>query len=249
MPYGFKRSPFLEAAIEFVFTETRTWDWTIPGIFYEEVKTDFPKKGQLNLLELELQPAQGIVQQKMKGGIARMQFSRNDESAMIQVGQNVISVNQKSPYPNWRNFKSTSLETLRKYRDVAGANAFKRVGLRYVSRILIPAKSFDLDEYFVNPPQIPVPEGTPLTSILQQVVVGFTEPRMGLRHVLATTESPDPGQSAFMLDLDIFAPENAVPTFDATPDWLEVAHDRLEASFLGSLTKKTREEVLGQEEY
>ena len=82
----YKNPPLIEALCEFQFEPDQPWDWTIPGLVYDKVKKEFPKKKQQNIIKMEVH-ADPEISQSVKGEIARMQFLREDEQALIQVGQ------------------------------------------------------------------------------------------------------------------------------------------------------------------
>jgi uncharacterized protein (TIGR04255 family) len=78
---------------EFQFSAARDWDWTIPGLLYSQIKEDFPKKRQEKAIEINIATQPGNVQQSLGESLAKMQFLRDDETAMIQVGPDLLAVN------------------------------------------------------------------------------------------------------------------------------------------------------------
>src|SRR5258705_1897664 len=115
MPRTYKKPPLIEALCELRFEGSQPWDWTIPGLVYERIRDQFPKKRQENALEVSVQPGENQILQQMKAGVAKMQFLRDDESALIQIGPDLLAVNQLRPYQSWKAFKALILENMRIY--------------------------------------------------------------------------------------------------------------------------------------
>ena len=74
----YRKPPLIEALCEFQFVEEE-WDWTIPGLIYQELKDRFPQKRQAQVVEFEVQATPPQLSQRVKGGPGRMQFLRTDE--------------------------------------------------------------------------------------------------------------------------------------------------------------------------
>lgn len=251
MPIAFEHSPLQDAVAEIQFVGSQQWDWTIPGLLYERVMSQYPQKRQLNMLQFEIQPSEGKVQQAVKGGIARLQFLDSEGTAAVQVGENLLAVSHQRPYPGWATFRSQILTNFDRYRAVAQPVGVKRVGLRYVNRIEFPESPLNLADFFVSPPQPPDTGSEGFHSMLQQTLVSFREPPMFQRLTLGSAAQPSPstGPEAFIVDIDVFSEAQASPGFDGLSSWLDTAHERLERAFLGSITHRTRSEILGESEY
>ena len=243
MPRIYKKPPVIEAVCEFRFEGSQPWDWTIPGLVYDRIKSEFPKKRQQNVLEVAMQPGEGKISQEVKAGIAKMQFLREDETALVQVGPELLAVNQLRPYPSWPTFKALILTQLDVYRTVAKPKALKRVGLRYINRIDMPVPDFALEDYFRTLPNLPDTVPNVFASFMLRMEVPYEDINGRLTFVFGTppikAEKP-----AFMLDLDMFALGEDAPSLDEVSKWIEAAHERVEKAFDGTFTDKTHKEVL-----
>ena|SRR5215207_7513665 len=68
----YKDPPIIEALCEFQFVPSQPWDLTIPGLFYREVKSEFPKRRQFNPFQVSFQAeGQGQLVQNIASGTAR----------------------------------------------------------------------------------------------------------------------------------------------------------------------------------
>src|SRR5882672_10952662 len=95
----YEEPPLIEAVCEFHFEPGHEWDWTIPGLIYPKLSKDFPKKREQRLFQLQVQAGPQEMTQSLKGQGARMQFLKEDERALIQVGPDTLAINHLKPYP------------------------------------------------------------------------------------------------------------------------------------------------------
>ncbi|MBI3245436.1 MAG: TIGR04255 family protein [Deltaproteobacteria bacterium] len=246
MPRIYNTPPVIEALCEFRFKSSQPWDWTIPGLVYEKVRGQFPKKRQQNVLEVAMQPDENKVLPQMKTGVERMQFLNEEENALVQVGPDLLAVNHLPPYPKWDAFKTLILEQLTVYRNIANPEALTRIGLRYINRIEIPAKSIELEAYFHAFPRIPEPIPQAFPSFVLHVDVAYEKPSSVLRFILGSAPSETPEKLTFILDLDMVGSGENVPSMEQLGNWIEVAHEHVEAAFDASFTEKTHKEIFAE---
>jgi uncharacterized protein (TIGR04255 family) len=238
----YQKPPLIEALCEFQFADADSeWDWTIPGLVYQQIKEQFPIKRHAPTVEFEVQAEPDQVSQRLKGGLGRMQFLRTDKTALVQVGPQLLAVNQLRPYPHWSRFKPLILDTLEIYRQVARPAGFKRIGLRYVNQIQLPSDEVELSTYFNFGPRLPAPIASdPIRSLLLRVDLGQASHRGHLILTLASAPREDQGDPTLILDLDFATTSAANVTLDGIDDWIEQAHDRIETAFEASITDRLR---------
>jgi len=99
----YTKPPIIEALCELRFEPSLPWDLAIPGLLYEKVKDDFPKRRQVRAFETSVSAGPEGVEQQVRTA-DRMQFLREDERALIQVGPDLLAVNHLEPYPTWQEF-------------------------------------------------------------------------------------------------------------------------------------------------
>jgi len=209
----------------------------VPGLIYEQVKNEFSIRRQQMGFGVGFQPSKGEVEQKIEMA-PRIQFLRPDESALIQVGPNLLIVNQLRPYPKWGTFKPLILKNLEIYREVAKPEGFKRILLRYINRFEFPGESIELSDYFnyypFIPPKIPQAHG----PFHIRAEFSYKEGRDRLLMTLGTTTPDKP--DVVCLTFDIFyvlaMPNNIA--LDQASDWIETAHEEINLAFNASITEK-----------
>jgi uncharacterized protein (TIGR04255 family) len=249
MGRSYKDPPILEALCEFQFEPSQPWDLTIPGLVYSEVKSEFPKRRPFNPFRFEFQvEGQGQIVQNVGSGTDRMQFMREDERSLIQVGPDLLAVNHLKPYSNWETFKQMIERSLGVYRQVADPQAVKRIGLRYINRLEFPNQpSVEIERYLLAVPTVPSDVPQVFTSWAQRIEIPFTEAN-GLLVLQSRSVSGEVQKDiAFLLDLDFVTLQAQLVTLDSAMEWVERAHDEIEGTFEASVTPEAKR-LFGEEE-
>lgn len=238
----YNKPPLVETVCEFQFVG-KEWDWTLPGLVYQEIKEKFPKKRQANVLEVELNAQEADGKPQLKGGsVARMQFLRADGSALVQIGPHLLAVNHLAPNPHWEDVKPLIFEMFETYQRIAHPAGFKRIGLRYINRIEIPEASFNFSDYFNFLPAIPkeIP-ASDFGSLFMRIELPYLKDNGRLFLTLGTAPDVKPETNVFILDLDFFTHIPSELALDGVQGWIETAHQHIETAFEACLTDKLRE--------
>lgn len=239
MSKKYSNPPIVEALCEFQFVPGQLWDMTIPGLIYEKISGRFPVKQQQMGFGLGFQPKEGGIEQKVEMS-QRMQFFREDKTALVQISSDLLTVNHLKPYPTWKTFKPLILENLDTYQTVAKPKGFRRIGLRYINRIEFDKETIELSDYFNYYPFIPeaLPQAHDTFDV--RVEIPYEEGRDRLLLTLASIISTKPGTIALILDLDYIMGIPEKVSIDEAPEWIEKAHGAIEADFEACITDKCR---------
>lgn len=225
-----KSPPLIEALCEFRFSAKEDWDWTVPGRLYDELKDEFPERGQINAVEVRLD-----TKQLSQGGVERVQMKRKDGSAMVQVGPHLLVVNHLLPYSDWKEFLKLIINVLKKYTDLATHAPFERIGLRYINQIPIKNEErYEVGRYIVLAPPIPKTIERPLANFYQRYELKHDDPDGILIHQTGVAKSQS-GQLNIMLDLDFEASKVSHLDKNSVGDWLTKAHRQIEIAFMKSM--------------
>ncbi len=229
-----KNPPLIEAVCEFRWVETSPWDWTIPGQLFERIKEDFPDRSELGFAQPRQADDQGanIVQTVAVPLLVRL--SRRDGSAIVQIGQRLLSVNCLKPYPTWESFKSLIIQIYGEYSTVAEPTALDRVGLRYINRMDVPEGDFQIEDYLNMGCSSEWLTKYPFASFYQRYEVVMSSPDRILVHQTALDRYD--GKRAIMLDLDIGMRNiGTVETGLSLDALLDAAHDKVLEAFVSSV--------------
>lgn len=245
---SYRNPPVVEALCEIYFADS-SWDDTVPGAFYERVRSEFPKKQRREIQEAKITMGPDT----SSAGVQRlppwMQFLTEDGSLMIQVAENLVVVNQLLPYRHFEKWEQIIYTALNVYNEVALPKKISRIGLRYINRIEIPETITSMEEYFTIYPQLPQSLGDTHGTFLVRVEIPQAELGHTVLITFGTSVPPQPveGKQTFMLDLYDRNSRPLEPNEAELKKEVQIAHDNVVMAFEDSITNKLRE-VLGVEE-
>ncbi|MCS6804917.1 MAG: TIGR04255 family protein [Blastocatellia bacterium] len=237
----YRKPPVIEALCEIYFAGSN-WDETIPGAFYERVKSDFPQKRQRTIQEaqitLGLEHATAGVRQLPPW----MQFLSNQKHRMIQLARDLLVLNQLAPYPHFEEWEPDVFRALSLYRELAQPERLSHLGLRYINRIEIPGGQIHMEDYFTIYPNLPPRLGKMHGAFVVRVEV----PQPDDGHVVVITfgtggppSAPEPVQQ-FVLDFYDRVVINIAIEEEAIRKEIRRAHENIVVAFEDSITDKLR---------
>lgn len=247
MSRKYKNPPLIEAVCEFQFDPESEWDIAVPGLVYAELKETFPIREQVtNEIEVTMTASseEGI-QPQIFAVADRIRFLREDKKALVQVGPHLLSINHLKPYPTWEEYLPLIQMAYGVYRDVAQPQGLARIGLRYINKIDIPVPRVNLEDYFQFYPHL----GPELPQDISSFIAGVQfiyDGRDVLRVQMVSVRPDRPDCISTILDLEYSLLPSQQIELDGVPEWLQVAHDRIEMAFEACLTDKLR--VIFEEE-
>ena len=232
--------PIIEAVCEFRFTTDTQWDLTIPGLIYEQVRTDFPSKEDRAVQEVTISGGPKGIEQQMRT-TKRMVFLSDDTRSLIQVGPHLLAVNRLKPYLTWAEFKlqiQTAFTALT--GTLEGVVGLERIGLRYINRIEIASEPVNLDDYFEFRPFLGEALPQNITSFIVGCMLPFCEGRDSCKIQLTSAVPDQPDTGAFLLNLDYSVTKAQAVSLDQALGWVETAHQRIEDLFEGCVKDPLR---------
>jgi uncharacterized protein (TIGR04255 family) len=232
--------PIVEALCDFQFIPSQQWDLTIPGLIYEKVKDDFPDKKQKIGIGVRFKPTEKGLEHKIEPAPPRIQFHKKDKTAVIQVAPDILAVNQLKPYATWPKFKPMVLRALQIYKDISNPKGFKRIGLRYINKINIKAKSVELSEYFDFYPNIPKNLPQLHQGFICRVEIPYIENHGRMLITIGSDLSDSPDVLSIILDIDYTMTEPEAIPMHSIDEWIEQAHTFIENTFECCIKDKSR---------
>ncbi len=234
----YKNPPIVEAICEFQLTQDTNWDLTVPGLFYERIKSDFPLREQRMLRGFEFIPGPEKFQQRIMA-MELVLFLSRDKKKLVQLGPRLMAVNVLRPYPGWQAFKpriEKAWETLQQVVEIKG---LARINLRYINRIEFSTQDFKLQDYFAFYPFTSDLLPRQMTSFFAGVEFPFEGDRDRCKVQLFPSAGEREGV-AIILDIEYFLSQPGSVKITETLYWIEEAHSRVEEVFEGCITDKLR---------
>lgn len=231
----YSNSPLIEFVCAFHFEIDPNLEESIPITIYQEVKDQFPKIKNKNFPNVNVDPSnpRDLTINTLT------QFSNNEESLLLQVGQNLLTINNVKNYPTWENFKPIILNNYAIYNRLYKPKSLLRIGVRAINKIIIPTSEIqDLSTFFTIVPNRPLNLDAAVTNFNNQLELFYNQDRLMIRASNANPESID--NSIFMLDFDYYSTNKIKNDLDLLNNWLDNAHFILNQCFEGSITENLR---------
>ena len=238
-----RKDPLIEVVCEF-HLDVPDWDWTIPGLVYKRIKDRFPHKVESPHINFHIEQTPQGVQPSAQASIGRMQFWGDEREKLVQIGPEQLSIHQLKPYSGWPNFKALVEQVLSEYENEAPFRAIRRIILRYINRLPLPDTPHKIENMVRVMPQIPDSTNQLWASWFQQVEI--LQPQNNASLLLRSGHLPKPPPANnnsnsvadtehIVLDLMFAHADNQPIEREAVSQWLEMAHNEIEALFFKSL--------------
>lgn len=245
---SFLNPPLVEAVCEFRLPSDAKWDITTPGLIFDKVRGlggGFPTKEPRIARQVRLTEKDGALNQEVKRE-ERVLFYSPEKDKFIQVGDRIISVHHlKVTYRTWEaSFEPIIKDVFKALSSIIETQTLQRIGLRYINRIELPAKS-DFEAFFKFKPSM----SSDLKSSIKNVMIGcvfeFKDGQDGCRLQLADAPTNDKQNKAYILDIDYFLKKPQAVSSDKAMAWIAEAHNKVEDIFKKSITPKLEQRFGG----
>lgn len=225
--------PIIEAVCEFRLPDDTHWDSTIPGIIYNEVKNDFPRRETKTIQDIQLSANQSIIK-----NTELTIFYKEDRSSLLQIRNNLLAINKLKPYLGWNEFKKDIFKTYDILVKELKFQTLKRIGLRYINQIEIP-KNSELSHFF----NISINLADSLNKNAEfsdsTLILNVNDTDKCKVRIESSVQQPK-DKNIITLDIDYFLhKENIITTNDAKI-WVESAHEQVYKIFDESITDNCR---------
>jgi uncharacterized protein (TIGR04255 family) len=244
----YRKPPLVEVFCEFYFApaEGQEWDSLLLSQFYDRLgRAAFPKRRRLSSIGLfaGIGRPEGPQVQQMGPPTPRIQFLSPDDSTIVQIGENVLVVNQLPPYYGWEKFEAQVARSLDIYLTTWGPKSITRALLHYEDRVDIPVdkpgKAVSLQDYFCLFPVLPAEmHHGPVVNVAMAFEVGGGREGDALvsRFLHEASANPDIISFRFFWDYVTKVPLDA--RMDVIREWLAAAHEATGRAFRSALTPR-----------
>jgi uncharacterized protein (TIGR04255 family) len=241
----YPNAPIFEAAIDI---QVRLPNAPPPDVFTglaHELSKTFPTSTSINQFQLNIiSNATGI------GPVAQtpvhitgVRLTRPQNDRVLQIQPRGMTFSHLAPYTKWDTFRHEAGPLWNRYVEFVKPEAVTRVALRYINRIYIPHKIYELSDYFRLYPQIPEKIPQDITGFFMQFQMpqaDLSKDAMAIINMAATPPRED-GAQGVILDLDVFTACELKPSIKEIFDLLEIIRTRKNELFEACVTDKSRE--------
>jgi len=247
----YKNPPIQEAICEFTFEPLPgepEWDLTLPGRLQlnADLKEYAGKSRQQILREIVAgdrnEPEVGVRQR-----LFRIHLPTKDGKALLSLGHNVLGVVSLKPYEGWNDFQPRILRALAAFVQESGLTQVKRLGIRYINRIIVPELEASKGSEYIVGMQTMVKascdDGEHVKAKLTALNTRHEFITVDSVKVFVTQGTMNPekvGTSEYLLDIDCVHDHKQIAGVDKIDPVLERLHAIEGAIFESFITDKTR---------
>lgn len=126
-----------EALCEIYFCLPKGIEWkpSLLGDFFKHVQVDFPTMEPVTHIGVELQVGPGRASQALLPPRHRMRYKHASRNLMLQLSQDILTVNILHKYPGWEQMCRDVLDAWQQVKAVIKPAEITRIGLRYINLI------------------------------------------------------------------------------------------------------------------
>jgi uncharacterized protein (TIGR04255 family) len=233
----YENPPLVEAVFEFFYI-TDSWSPIIPGVFYNEIKSRFPiisqNKGGFGIA------IDGGGLKIGSGNSEITQFKNKQNDTIIQLTDNLLTVNKLPKYSGWESFLEIinfAIETLQKVVTVQKVN---RIGIKMLNKIDVETHSLEnFKKYFTIYPVLGHAEFNNVRTIQLNLEEAIVENEEVISIILSTLRKEQNLKAPVLFQIYVTKVNNIDSNYS---EWLENTHRRLTETFENSLTDYCKSE-------
>ena len=169
-----------------------------------------------------------------------LRFTSKDSKYISQFRENGFTLSRLPPYERWESIRDEANRLWAIYRGIIGSVKIRRLGVRYINKILLTDDIIDLQKYFTEPPALQPSDKEILKSFLQRFVIENQDTSVTSIIHLAN-ETSDGKSLPVILDINSFLYREYEPDSPQVWNDLEVLRDQKNNIFYRSISKKTVE--------
>ena len=213
------------------------------------ISTDYPAREELRSFGIEVNVESGT-EVKTTRELVGYRYRNVDNDRVVQLRTTGLLFSRipssTHPYDEWEVSSAETKKLWPLYRDTLKPSRIKRIGVRYINRIRLPAGASTLDEFFEARPSLPSNIPLAIQSFVMRLVVplpGIENGTLVVGQGTANDATTPPGQTDILLDLDVIRTVQLHCDSDESELWaaLDDLHARENELFEAFITPATRE--------
>ena len=247
----YKNPPIQEAICEFTFAPTvPEWDLAIPGkLQLQKELAEYSEPSRQQYVQtVAANQTKGQPDFALSNTLFRVHLPRKDGKALLSIGANVLGVIVMKPYPGWdEDFRARIVNALNVYTKITGQSVVKRIGIRYINRLIFPVVGASGASKFLSIVQTEISATTPTEAKVQGRLAAINtrhefETADGFKIYIthATIDPTTPKTSEYLLDIDAVCDSHTLDGVDKITPVMDKLHDIQGGIFEALITEEAR---------
>jgi uncharacterized protein (TIGR04255 family) len=229
-----------EALCEIHFRQPpgKVWPPTAFGDFFKRIQREYPEMQPVVDLGVQFEAGSLGVGQTLLPPRPRMRYKHATRPLLLQLVENVFTLNVLAPYPGWGVMRREVLRVWQQLKRVLEPSVITRIGLRYINRIDRQAKDEPAGAWLVA--------GDYIAPAVLRSAPGFlsrveTRPAMDNRLIITLGDAAPEGESlygAIIFDIDRIAEQELPPEREDVARQIDRLHRHVREVFDSSKSTK-----------
>ena len=237
MPHPSYPNPTIVEAvseIHFSLAPGLSWSPSTPGALWREIATEYPDVDPIveSGVEVRVKPDGSldhvITERK------RYRFTHTSKSKLVQLSENVFSLNHLKPYPGWPTVKDELIRVWRQFTKIVEPSGVTRIGLRYVNAIQRDGQDELASRWLQETPFLPRQPLQSLPPFSSRVEARLEKTNRAIVSMGIGKKDVQFGYIVF--DIDCIREENIDATAESISDAAEDLHEHAWAIFRAAKT-------------
>jgi uncharacterized protein (TIGR04255 family) len=225
--------------IHFQLPEGTEWDSSLFGEVFNQIQSNYPILEPVAGLRLQLPKGQDRKEQRFFPAEQRMRYKHKSQTKLIQLSQDIMTLNELPKYPGWKVMKNDILDAWANVSKVIKPDAISRIGLRYIDKIARTKKNEKPGEWFKASEYIPKSVLESLPEFLSRIETRTSENNkiiITLGEFMSETV-PEEGPP-FVFDVDTIVEKEMKTNKKTIEQEIEQLHETVWTIFKASMTPR-----------
>lgn len=241
----YKNAPIKEALCAFNFAPNAEWSFTIPGKLQSAIQQEYSGLPRNIALQTIIPPlVGGTISNIGFQNEIRVQIPSADNTKIVVVGKDMISLSVLQPYEGWEQFKPRIERLLTSYYHINPPKEISRIGLRYINHVVVPQERANAGDYFNVVPEIKLSTDTDTKSLRLNNFMHRSEyiAHDDIKIIVtnAVVMSSQPSRSEYILDIDTIWDKEPILEISKVMEVVEALHTLEGGVFEGMITDNAR---------
>jgi uncharacterized protein (TIGR04255 family) len=232
--------------IHFRLSPGEEWQASIPGELFKHIQEEFPVFEPVSQMGIQLEMGPGDFGQRVIPGRHRIRYKHHTRNLLIQLAENIITVNELPEYPGWKQMRNDVLDTWEKLTKIVKAVSIERIGLRYINHIPRVSGEEKAGDWLSENDHIAKSVLDSLPGFFSRIEIRKNEHHRRIVTVGELKESKDAENGVIILDIDCIVEKEIMVTNESIFEEVDMLHDdawEIFSSMLKSKLEKRLKEV------
>lgn len=224
--------------IHFRLSPGEKWKASIPGELFKHIQVEFPVFEPVSQMGIQLEVGPGGFGQRVIPGRHRIRYKHRTRNLLIQLAENIITVNELAKYPGWKRMRNDVLDAWKKLTKIVKVISIERIGLRYINHILKTSGEEKAGDWLSKNDYIAKSVLDSLPGFFSRIEIRKSEHHRRIVTIGELQESPEMKNGAIILDIDCIMEKEIKADNEIIFKEIDMLHDDAWEIFSSMLTSK-----------